>query len=254
MENGNNGVGMMNILSSNKFDIQSFGLTNMGCIRDHNEDAFLDSGDNSFWVVADGAGGHEGGEIASNLIIDKLSLIRRRRFFGSAVNEIKESLQQVNSELIGLSGGEETNRLIASTVCVLMINKNRATYLWSGDSRIYLLRNNQLSQLTRDHNRVDAFIEAGMTHEEAVKAPLAQHLTNAVGVSSPLFIEVQNLEIKKHDIFLLCSDGLNKEVTDEEIQLIIQNKDPKIIANSLMDKALSRNARDNITVLLVTVF
>lgn len=253
METGRNGAGTMNILFSNKFDIQSYGLTDSGCVRDHNEDAFLDAGKEGFWVIADGAGGHEGGEVASKLIVDKLASIKRNRFFGRFVDKIKNGLQQANAELIKLSGGEETSRLIASTVCVLIIQKNRAVSLWSGDSRIYLQRNKRLSQITRDHNRIDEFLKAGFSQEEAEKSPLAQHLTTAVGVASPLFTETQNCEVKKGDIFLMCSDGLFKEVTDLEIESILQQKSPKEMATSLMDKALSRKASDNVTVLIVTV-
>ena len=100
-----NGGGVMNKLSASKFTYQSFGITNQGCVRDHNEDAFLESTDEGFWVVADGAGGHESGDVASNLIVEKLSELKRSRFFGSFVKKISDCLQLVNSELIDKSGG-----------------------------------------------------------------------------------------------------------------------------------------------------
>lgn len=243
----------MSILFSTKFNIQSFGVTDPGCVRDHNEDAFLDANSKGFWVVADGAGGHEGGEVASKLIIDKLSGIKRKRFFGRFVNSIKNSLEQANSELIELSGGQQTSRLIASTVCILLIHNTRAICLWSGDSRVYLLRNQRLSQLTRDHNRIDEFIKAGFSQEEAEKSPMAQQLTTAIGVSSPLDFELQTYEVEKNDVYLLCSDGLFKELTDLEIESILQKDAPQEMAHRLMDKALSRGATDNVTVLLVKV-
>jgi serine/threonine protein phosphatase PrpC len=159
----------------------------------------------------------------------------------------------VNEELITLSGGEQSHSIIASTVCVLIIHKHRAMCLWSGDSRIYLLRDKQLSQLTRDHNRMDEFIETGMSREEAEKYPLAHYLTAAVGASSSLFTETQSCEVKKGDTFLLCSDGLFKDVTDHEIALIMQQTNPKKITKQLMNKALSRQASDNVTVLSITI-
>jgi len=251
MGNGANGDGLMNKLLDKKLTYQSYGLTNQGCVRDHNEDAFLDSADKGFWVVADGAGGHESGEVASKLIVDTLSEVNRDRFFGSFVQKITDTLQNVNLELIERSGGEETRTLIASTVCVLITQRTNVVCLWSGDSRIYQQRNHKLTQLTRDHNRIDEFIEAGFTREDAEKYPQAQYLTAAVGVSSPLFTETQSIEVISGDMYLLCSDGLFKEVSDKEIEEILQQDSLKYAASDLMDLALSRGATDNVTILLV---
>ncbi len=243
--------GVMNRLLDNKFTFQSYGITNQGCVRDHNEDAFLESSEKGFWVVADGAGGHQSGEVASNLIVENLSKIKKGRFFGSFVKKISDRLQETNNELIEKSGGEKTRILIASTVCVLVAQRNSVVCLWSGDSRIYQLRNNKLSQLTRDHNRVNEFIDAGFTPEDAEKYPMAQHLTAAVGVTSPLYTETQSFEVVDGDIFLLCSDGLYKELTDNDIQEILQQESLKYAAQDLMDLAIARGATDNVTVLLV---
>lgn len=253
MGNGKSGAGLMSKLLDNKFTYHSYGLTNQGCVRDHNEDAFLDACDKGFWVVADGAGGHESGEVASNLIVNTLAKIKRSRFFGSFVQKLGESLEQVNSELIERSGGEKTRTLIASTVSVLIAQRAGVVCLWSGDSRIYRLRDNRLIQLTRDHNRVEEFIEAGFTPEAAEKYPMAQHLTAAVGVTSPLYTETQSHEVKENDVFLLCSDGLFKELSDDDIEEIMKQDSIKYGASDLMDLALARGATDNVTVLLVKV-
>lgn len=250
MVNGKNGDGLLNKLLD-KYTYHSYGLTNQGCVRDHNEDAFLEASDSGFWVVADGAGGHESGEVASNLIVTKLARIKRSRFFGSFVQKVIDCLQDINLELIERSGGEKTRTLIASTVCVLIAKRTSVVCLWSGDSRIYQLRRKALTQLTRDHNRVDEFLEAGFTPEAVENYPMAQYLTSAVGVTSPLFTESQSLEVKEEDLFLLCSDGLFKELSDQDIEGIMQQESLKYIASDLMDLALSRGATDNVTVLLV---
>ena len=253
MVNGVIGGGVMNILSANKFTYQSVGITNQGCVRDHNEDAFLESSDEGFWVVADGAGGHDSGDVASNLIVEKLSKLKRSRFFGSFVKKIRDCLQLVNLDLIDKSGGEKTSALIASTVCVLIAQRSNVICLWSGDSRIYLYREEKLTQLTRDHNRVNEFIKAGFSPEEAEKYPMAQHLTSAVGVTSPLFTETQSFEVVDGDTYLLCSDGLFKELSDLDISDTINQNSLKDAASDLMDLAISRGATDNVTVLLVKV-
>lgn len=251
MENGVNGGGVMNKSSANNFSYHSYGITNQGCIRDHNEDAFLEASDKGFWVVADGAGGHQSGDVASKLIVEKLSELKRTRFFGNFVKKINDCLQEVNSELIARSGGEETKSLIASTVCVLIAKRSNLVCLWSGDSRIYQLRDEKLTQLTRDHNRVNEFIKAGFSLEEAEKYPMAQHLTAAVGVTSPLMTETQSLEVLEDDTYLLCSDGLFKELTDDDISEILKQKSLKYAASDLIDLAISRGATDNVTVLIV---
>jgi len=251
MVNGANGGGLMNKLFGSRFTYQSHGITNQGCVRDHNEDAFLESSDNGLWVVADGAGGHQSGELASNLIVEKLAKLKRNRFFGSFVKKIKECLQDVNVELIEQSGGEETRALIASTVCVLVTQRSNIVCLWSGDSRIYQLRQKKLTQLTRDHNRVNEFIKAGFSKEEADKNPLSQHLTAAVGVTSPLFTETQSFEVMDGDTYLICSDGLFKELTDQDIEETMKQESLKDATSGLIDLALARGATDNVTVVLI---
>jgi len=241
----------MNRLSAKPFYYQSYGITNRGCVRDLNEDAFLESSDKGFWVVADGAGGHQSGDVASALIVDELAKLSRNRFFGSFVKKISDCLQDVNLALIDKSGGKDTNTLIASTVCVLIAQRNNAICLWSGDSRIYQLRKRKLTQLTRDHNRVEEFIKAGFSPEESEKYPLAQHLTAAVGVTTPLFTETLSFEVLEGDTYLLCSDGLFKELTNNDIQEILQQESLKSAALDLIDLAIARGATDNVTALIV---
>ena len=253
MVNGVNGGGVMNKLSDSNFTYQSYGITNQGCVRDHNEDAFLDASDKGFWVVADGAGGHQSGDVASNLIVEKLAELERSRFFGSFVKKISECLQQVNLELIDKTGGEATSALIASTVCVLIAKRSNVVCLWSGDSRIYQFRDEKLTQLTRDHNRVNEFIKAGFSPDDAEKYPLAQHLTAAVGVTSPMYTETQSFEVVDGDTYLLCSDGLFKELTDKDIAETLKQESLKYAASDLIDLAISRGATDNVTVLLVRI-
>ena len=253
MGNGVSEGGLMNKLLDNKFAYKSYGLSNQGCVRNHNEDAFLDSSEKGLWVVADGAGGHESGEVASKLIVETLAKIKRDRFFGSFIQKVTDTLQDVNLSLIEKSGGEETKTLIASTVCILIAQRTNVVCLWSGDSRIYQQRNQKLTQLTRDHNRIDEFIEAGFTRRDAEKHPQAQYLTAAIGVTSPLYTETQCIEMVSGDTYLLCSDGLFKEVLDEEIEEILQQDSLKYAGSDLMDLALSRGATDNVTILLVQV-
>jgi serine/threonine protein phosphatase PrpC len=236
------------------YQYTSSGMTDQGKVRDHNEDALLDKNQHGIWVVADGAGGHESGEIASNMIVDALSKIDKTQILHQAAQDIKQRLSYVNSQLIRLSGGENSKQIIASTVCVLIIRKNKCLCLWSGDSRIYLYRNNTLRLLSRDHNRIDEFIAAGFDEAALEKNPVAQQLIHAIGVSEPLFLDKQLYEIQENDLFLLCSDGLYKELTEAEIaQYLTKKTGVNKTVQSLMNNALQRGARDNVTALLIEV-
>ncbi len=237
-----------------KYQYTSLGISDKGQVRDHNEDAFLDKNEQAIWVVADGAGGHESGEVASHMIVESLSKIEKKLILNQAAKDIKQRLSYVNSQLIRLSGGESSNQLIASTVCILVIRKNKCVCLWSGDSRIYLYRNKKLTLLTPDHNRADEFIAAGFTPEEVEKHPIAQQLTHAVGVEEPLFLDQQFCEVQENDLFLLCSDGIYKELTEREIEEYLQEeKEVNASVRDLTNIAMKRGARDNITALLVNV-
>jgi len=241
-----------------KYQYTSFGITDKGKVRDHNEDAFLDNNQYAIWVVADGAGGHESGEVASNMIVESLAKIEKSLSLNKATKDIKQRLSYVNNQLIRLSGGENSNQIIASTVCILIIRKNKCLCLWSGDSRIYLYRHNKLTLLTRDHNRFDEFIAAGFSEEAVETHPLAQQLIHAVGVTAPLFLDQQLYEIKDDDLFLLCSDGLYKELSETDIEQYLAEKSSvnhgvNEAVRGLMNIALDRGARDNVTALLMRV-
>lgn len=232
---------------------RSAGVTDKGCVRAHNEDAFLDLNQHAVWVVADGAGGHSSGDVASNMIVDQLANIKNKSALNEIADEVTHCLSAVNSELIHLSGGQSTKKLIASTVCILIIRQKKCLCLWAGDSRIYLYRHQKLTALTHDHNRVDEFVTAGFSEEEAEKMPMAQQLVNAIGVQEPLHLERCLYETKTDDVFLLCSDGLYKELTEQEIEAKLTTKAIEANVQELLNSTLDRGARDNTTALLVRV-
>lgn len=236
------------------YQYSSFGITDQGKVRDHNEDALLDKNQQAIWVVADGAGGHESGEVASTMIVEALAEIDQKHLLHRAAADVTQRLSYVNSQLIQLSGGENSQQIIASTVCVLIIRKNKCLCLWSGDSRIYLYRNKTLKLLSRDHNRVDEFIAAGFDEAELENHSVAQQLVHAIGVTEPLFLDKQLYEIQENDLFLLCSDGLYKELTEVEIaQYLTQKTGVNKTVRSLINSALQRGARDNVTALAIEV-
>jgi serine/threonine protein phosphatase PrpC len=229
---------------------EASGITHQGNIRDHNEDAFLDLSSENLWVVADGMGGHTSGEVASKAIVDTLRDFHATRLLGQNIRLIRQLLENVNQYLIDQSGDDEEN-IIGSTLAALLIAKKHGVCLWAGDSRLYRLRSGVLKQVSRDHNELDELIDSGVPPEQAMLSPFAGAITRAVGGDSHLQIEAQILEIENGDIYLLCSDGLNKELSDSEIQDILSRHMPGESVKKLLDTALSRKGQDNITALVV---
>ena len=231
----------------------SHAQSHRGTVRKINEDAFLELPKYGVWVVADGMGGHAAGDIASQLIIDTVE----RAVECIDTSEIDcellvKALKSANEQLLRMGRTQFTGKLVGSTVVILFIHHNRCFLLWAGDSRGYVLRNKQLQQITKDHSQVNEMVDDGvLTAEEAESHPLSNVITRAVGVASELNVEIKEFDLQHNDIFLLCSDGLNKEVTDLEIEQALQSGSIIDSGMALMHASLVRNARDNVTCILV---
>lgn len=234
------------------YHIHSYGTTHQGNVREHNEDNFLDLNSVGLWVVADGAGGHDRGEVASQLIVCNLAKLKAQDFLGDLLKNIELSLEVVNQQLIQMRTHKGSAGIIGSTVCILLIHNNYSICIWSGDSRIYLLRQGILRQLTHDHNRMDEFRQAGFSEDELAKYPAARQLIHAIGVEEPLFLERSMQECCVDDMFLLCSDGLYGELADLKILNIMQHsEEAEVIVDNLLKQVLLGRAKDNVTAVLV---
>lgn len=239
-------------MKASTYPIQSYGLSHQGNVRDHNEDHFLDLSAEGVWVVADGAGGHDRGEVASRLIIEGLQTIKASNLLGKFLETIDKNLQTTNQQLIQMRERPGAEGILGSTVCVLVIHGNQGVCLWAGDSRIYLLRHGALKLLTHDHNRMDEFRSAGFTDQELAKYPVARQLVHAVGVEAPLFLEMKMQECCSGDVFLVCSDGLHGELEDKTIEYILNNyPQPQAAAQALVQRVLEGKAKDNVTALVI---
>ena len=233
-------------------EFQSFAISDQGKLREHNEDAYLTLNKQQLWVIADGAGGHEKGEVASQLIVKQLAAFQKKETLSDSVNWIIKQLRAVNTTLITMREQLAKGGIIGSTVCVLLFFEGHFVCIWSGDSRIYLYRDNQLFLLTQDHNRMEEFFKAGFDKTELVNYPMATQLTKAIGATDRLGIDVQLYEHSTEDIFLLCSDGLTGELTAEEMECIIRPKDSvHSVAKNLIGSVLKGTAKDNVTVVVV---
>ncbi len=238
-------------MSQNSFYWVSAHLSDKGMVRSINEDSCLDRADLGLWVVADGMGGHAAGDLASQMIVHELKSTQPGDSISHLANEVALRLQTVNQRLLEESqrrGGE----IIGSTVVTLLAHDGYCIYQWAGDSRIYLFRRGILKQLSRDHSQIEELIELGMlSADQAEQSAIANYITRAVGASENLELEAEIIEPRDGDLFLLCSDGLNKEVSDDEITEVLENYPFQEAIQQLIDLAIARGARDNITLILV---
>ena len=231
---------------------QTAARTDVGLRRKVNEDAMLDRPEVGLWVVADGMGGAEAGDLASRMIVEGLAEIGPEADSGALATAACAALRQVNRRILDISGSGPNRRVIGSTVVGLAVARGGYEAFWAGDSRAYLVRERKISQLTRDHRLVEDLIRAGMlTKEEAVGHPDENVITRAVGVSKELAIDRVHGRVHPGDIFLLASDGLNKVVSDAEILSVIATRNPAQAAEVLIEKVLDRGAPDNVTVVIV---
>lgn len=227
----------------------SVSRTHVGRVRSINEDRILDRPDRGLWAIADGMGGHRGGDLAAELAINALrSVADAPEAISSAA--ILNALAQANEKTLRL--GETVGAIIGSTIVVLHIHENRADLLWAGDSRAYLAGDSQLRQLTRDHSLVQELVDAGALDQNlAARHPQANVITRALGVDAKIQIETASLPIDPGNVVLLCSDGLNCAVDNPEAVMLAS--DVSATADRLMAEALCLDGSDNISLILVKI-
>lgn len=250
MGNGRNGIGNGDRMSWSLF---TFSKTHAGKVRPYNEDALLDMTARRVWVVADGMGGHSAGDVASQMLVDRIErFVLDTPDFG--IDELRQMIDVANREIFQYAQVHLDGKTMGSTVVLLFLQEGYFHCLWVGDSRIYLLRDNHLVQKTRDHSQVMELVEQGLLAEEdAENHPLANVITRAVGVEETVRIDQQSGQLLHGDQFLLCSDGLTKELSNSEIHQIMCADSVNQSGLALLHAALVRGANDNVTCALIKV-
>jgi serine/threonine protein phosphatase Stp1 len=226
--------------------------THAGTVRPRNEDAVLERAEIGLWAVADGAGGHERGDYASARIISSLREIDPALRGVALLEEVKTRLREVNRELRIKAVRIGPDALIGSTVAVLLILGDASHCLWAGDSRLYRLRASELQQLSRDQSHVQNLVDRGeIAPDAAVTHPLGNIVTNLVGAYDALILEERRDHVEPGDIMLLCTDGLSGAVTGAEIAEILRETPVTAAADTLIERALARGARDNVSAVVI---
>lgn len=229
------------------------GVTDTGLRRDNNQDAFL--AEYPLFVVADGMGGHAGGEIASQSTITRLQEIVDT---GSVTTSaIEHALEQAVADIA--THPETTDEGTGTTLTGVLFDAADDVPRWIslniGDSRVYLLRDERLVQVTTDHSVVQELISSGrLSPEEAESHPYSNVITRAVGASELTPPDYLGIEVLDGDRFVICSDGLTKELTDYGIQHFLrENADPAVAVDAMLAAALENGGRDNVTLIVVKV-
>ena len=235
------------------FDWTSSACTDVGAVRELNEDAYLERPDLGLWLVADGMGGHLGGDVASQMVVSAMDSLAPPRSLSTFVEAVERRLVETNTRLRDYAERQETHT-IGSTVVALLVHGEHAVCLWAGDSRLYRHRDGRLEQISQDHALVEELVERGvLTPEQAIDHPHGNLVTRAVGAADRLFLDVEIVPIQAGDLFILCSDGLEKEVAEEQMSVIAQTSDTSQLSHTLLAQALALGARDNVTVITVAI-
>ncbi|WP_102223015.1 PP2C family protein-serine/threonine phosphatase [Acidimangrovimonas sediminis] len=226
-------------------------VTHEGRVRDHNEDRFLVVDRAGLWVVADGMGGHQGGEVASGKIVEALASIGVAASAPDFQARFLDRLENANSAIQDYSR-QRGGAIIGSTVVAILVHEKEFACIWSGDSRAYRLRDGELRQVSRDHTEAQELLDRGViTAEEAENWPRKNVITRAVGVAPQVSYDVVSGRVKDGDQFLLCSDGLTGHVEDDEIRAALMAHGPQEACQQLLDLTLKRGATDNVTIVIV---
>jgi serine/threonine-protein phosphatase Stp1 len=231
--------------------LRSWSASHPGARRPHNEDAFIDRPDLGLWAVADGAGGHEAGATASRMIVETLGSMPEGLGATEALAEIRARIDTVHAALLEEAARRGPDVIIASTAVVLCVRGAHFACLWAGDSRVYRMLDGVLEQVTHDHSLVQELVDAGQIAPEAAEGhPHANIVTRAIGAASETAFALDKTSdlLRPGERFLLCSDGLTKSVPETAIAALLKLDDP---AEELIAAALERQARDNVTAVVV---
>jgi serine/threonine protein phosphatase PrpC len=228
-----------------QFTWNSAGETTVGNVREINEDARLDLPAVGLWVVADGMGGHSAGDVASRMIVDGLGDFRPDPRPSVVIDDLEVRLNRVNRVLYEMSVAK--GAVTGSTVAALVTFDKYVACLWAGDSRIYRLRGVALEQVTRDHSEVQELVDSG----KAINGDSASNvITRAVGGAMEFAIDVEIRELLDGDAFLICSDGLYRELPDADIAWHLR-RPPHEACTAMLEQALQGTCPDNVTVIVV---
>ena len=240
-----------------KFDV--WAKTDVGLKRDINQDTILVDPELNLFIVADGMGGHKGGEVASALAVETVQDVIRTRLQGKGRINPKEAILQAyrdaSTRIHEKSTHENPELMGMGTTMVLLFGHGNKLYIGNvGDSRAYLYRNPYLWQLTEDHSLINEQVKAGVISEEDAPHVIGRNvITRSVGYERDVIVDVLVRDFQPGECYLLCSDGLSSLVADQKVAEICRTSEPNEVVVRCIDKAKAAGGDDNVSVVLVRV-
>jgi len=246
--------------------LKSYGFTHKGLIRDNNEDSILVENDLKLYAVADGVGGARYGEVASCLAVETLkghiqtNIGNEKRTVGGQNPELSRhgellvsAVKESHYSIVSKANKEKKFAGMMTTVAVVFLDDEKIHIAHIGDSRVYLLREKELLQQTKDHTLLNYQLDNNLIKEEdASSFPAKNAITHALGMEDELFVEYRKKKFYKDDIYLIATDGLTDIVTDEEIKSILAENDGlEEKTHRLFEKAMEQGGKDNISIILI---
>ena len=242
--------------------LEIYGLTDEGLVREHNEDYISWFPETGLVILADGMGGHNAGEVASELAVNSVSEALDEVLSPEIKDESDMDFKEVVHEAVVFANDEINLHAkthpecsgMGTTIVMALFHNDSVILASVGDSRIYRFRKGELKQVTTDHSLVQEMIDNGyMSEEEALNSTNRNLITRALGIAEDVEVDVNQEDIEKGDIYLLCSDGLSDMVTDEIIfsSLVKSRKDLKRASEDLVSLAKEYGGHDNVSVILV---
>lgn len=224
--------------------------TDVGKVRANNQDAPIVSEKLRLYGVADGMGGHKGGEVASTSARD--DLLRELEGKTPSVAALSGAIEEVNRQIYHQQEHDDALTGMGTTLSVLWMSDNFVYIGHVGDSRVYLLRDGEFRQMTLDHSLVEQLVREGvLTEEEAQNHPMRNIITRAIGTDETVEVDVVVEERRKGDLWLVCSDGLHGLVDDRQMRDALRQYAPEKAADVLLKAALDAGGRDNVTLVIV---
>jgi len=233
-----------------KIQWNSVSESHPGACRGVNEDSVLVRNDIPLWAVADGMGGHAAGDYASQCITEALTGVRTSGSLARLLDDVDDTILGVNDDLRVHARAHLEGNTVGSTVVALIASDTTGAVLWAGDSRLYRYRDRRLEQITRDHNPIADLLEEGLISEHTALNKDTNVITRAVGGQNKLVLDVAVFDIAVGDTFLLCSDGLYREINTDEIGEMLNEKNLHRCSQNMLRVCLERGARDNVSLVL----
>ncbi|MEM7078118.1 MAG: protein phosphatase 2C domain-containing protein [Pseudomonadota bacterium] len=230
---------------------ESAAQTHRGNVRAVNEDALLDDPARRLWAVADGMGGHEAGDYASQSVTHALRALALETDLSERVDAVEDTLLDVNDHLRNHARLHCDGQTVGCTVVTLLVEDNVGVALWAGDSRLYRMRDARIEQITRDHNPVSDLLDSGGVTEEQAEAADTNIITRAVGGQRDLHLDVAVFDVLAGDTLLLCTDGLYRELDQPQLQACLEQRELNAAVDDMRSRVLAGAARDNLSMVMV---